>query len=218
MAFFRGTGLVALLVAVGTTVAPTARGRERVSEASTLAIALALGAPVPDIARRSMINEATRIWRQEGVTITWQDASGLDTARAAVLRVVVVHVELSPSAAPRTYAIAEFHRQQSRIVASLPAAERTVQAGLQDAARAGWPAHQSVHALGLVLGRALAHEFGHYLLGTGDHSRHGLMRATISAREFVDPRGTFFALHDDEAALLARRLDEGFLRRTWATH
>ena len=47
--------------------------------------------------------------------------------------------------------------------------------------------------LGIVLGRAVAHEIGHALLGPG-HARHGLMRARIDAAEFVDLRDVGFDL------------------------
>ena len=36
--------------------------------------------------------------------------------------------------------------------------------------------------LGLVLGRAVSHEIGHYLLQTNTHATRGLMRARIAAR------------------------------------
>ena len=54
------------------------------------------------------------------------------------------------------------------------------------------------HRLGVVLGRAVAHEIGHYLLHTNTHARRGLMRARIEAREFADLRSGSFRL--DEAA------------------
>ena len=44
----------------------------------------------------------------------------------------------------------------------------------------------------MLLGRALAHEIGHYLLDTHTHARHGLMRPQFDALEFTDLRdGTF---------------------------
>ena len=74
--------------------------------------------------------------------------------------------------------------------------------------------------LGIVLGRAVAHEIGHYLLRTNTHASHGLMRANIDAREFSDLRSSAFRL--DKAAqahvaglvargtLLPERTIEGF--------
>jgi hypothetical protein len=48
--------------------------------------------------------------------------------------------------------------------------------------------------LGLVLGRALAHEIGHYILDTYTHASHGLMRPQFNAVEFIDLRDGAFAL------------------------
>src|SRR5258708_37039209 len=44
--------------------------------------------------------------------------------------------------------------------------------------------------LGRAMGRALAHEMGHYLLSSKAHTATGLMRARITATEFFgnDPR------------------------------
>jgi hypothetical protein len=53
------------------------------------------------------------------------------------------------------------------------------------------------YRLGLVLGRAVAHEIGHFLLRTNAHSDSGLMRASIGAREFADPRADSFQLDDE---------------------
>jgi hypothetical protein len=52
--------------------------------------------------------------------------------------------------------------------------------------------------LGLVLGRAVSYEIGHYLLQTSTHATRGLMRARIDAREFADLRSGTFRL--DRAA------------------
>jgi hypothetical protein len=57
-----------------------------------------------------------------------------------------------------------------------------------------------------VLGRALAHEIGHYLLATPTHAERGLMRATIDAREFADPGARTFALDDTAGQWLRSRL------------
>ena len=43
-----------------------------------------------------------------------------------------------------------------------------------------------------MLGRALAHEIGHYLLRTPGHSKSGLMRAAQTAADLIrDDRGPF---------------------------
>jgi hypothetical protein len=64
--------------------------------------------------------------------------------------------------------------------------------------------------LGIVLGRALAHEIGHYLLDTETHARIGLMRPHFSADEFSDLRDGTFALDAAAAAWLRTRDVEKF--------
>ena len=84
-------------------------------------------------------------------------------------------------------------------IASVSAARQVLDAaGLADG-----PAAIVSHRLGVVLGRAVAHEIGHFLLNTSGHARQGLMRARIDARDFADLRDGGFGL-DDEAALWAR--------------
>ena len=60
--------------------------------------------------------------------------------------------------------------------------------------------------IGVVLGRAIAHEVGHHLLNTAGHARHGLMRARIDARDFADLRDGGFDLDDDAAQWARARL------------
>jgi hypothetical protein len=59
--------------------------------------------------------------------------------------------------------------------------------------------------LGLVLGRAMAHEIGHYLLDTHTHARHGLMRQQFDATEFTDIRDGLFTLDRSASEWLKTR-------------
>ena len=56
--------------------------------------------------------------------------------------------------------------------------------------------------LGRVLGRALAHEIGHYLLRSRNHSPAGLMRALQPAADLVAPDRRGFRLSADEVTRL----------------
>jgi hypothetical protein len=59
--------------------------------------------------------------------------------------------------------------------------------------------------MGRVLGRALAHEIGHYLLRSPDHSVTGLMRAQHSIAELMaEDRGGFEAPSPGRAPQAAR--------------
>ena len=65
-----------------------------------------------------------------------------------------------------------------------------------------WPPDFREVVLGRVLGRALAHEIGHFLLRSRNHSAIGLMRANPSISDLIgrDRRG-FFLSADDEKRL-----------------
>jgi hypothetical protein len=102
--------------------------------------------------------------------------------------------ELVAEAAPRAVAFAW-----------ISGAERVV----DEAARSG-PLETRTprdYRLGLVLGRAVAHEIGHFLLATGTHSERGLMRATVDAREFAGLGGEQFRLDPEASNWLRRRLN-----------
>jgi hypothetical protein len=77
-----------------------------------------------------------------------------------------------------------------------------------------------VHALasaarideGELLGRAIAHEVSHLLLGTSDHEHRGLMRSEWTTNDLANQRAEAWTLSPDERArirrAIARRLIE----------
>jgi hypothetical protein len=60
--------------------------------------------------------------------------------------------------------------------------------------------------VGRALGRALAHEVGHYLLRSKVHTLRGLMRAALSGDEFLALSRDGFALTVDQWSAVARSL------------
>jgi hypothetical protein len=64
--------------------------------------------------------------------------------------------------------------------------------------------------LGRALGRALAHEIGHYLLGTGQHAAHGLLRSTFEPYELLEAAGDarYGLSASDRQSLLTCRMDQ----------
>lgn len=61
-------------------------------------------------------------------------------------------------------------------------------------------------AVARVLGRAVAHEIGHYLLRWQHHAQGGLMRATHRPSDLVAPRSAPFALSQTDIARLRASL------------
>jgi hypothetical protein len=60
--------------------------------------------------------------------------------------------------------------------------------------------------LGRAMGRALAHELGHYLLASKTHTRRGLMRATHTASEFFASERRAFVVDAGQRQTVADRL------------
>jgi hypothetical protein len=75
-------------------------------------------------------------------------------------------------------------------------------ATLPDAAGWRWTIPHQHDLLGRVLGRALAHEIGHYLLRSREHSALGLMRAQHPIADLLGEDGRRFELMPDQAARL----------------
>jgi hypothetical protein len=111
------------------------------------------------------------------------------------------------------------HRRRERspagkplAIASLTAARRVVDEAvrlqiLPPSPRLRWTSDQQRdydRRLGVVLGRAVAHEIGHYLLRTSTHASQGLMRASIDAQQFADVRSRSFRLDNLAQAHLAK--------------
>jgi hypothetical protein len=60
--------------------------------------------------------------------------------------------------------------------------------------------------LGRMLGRALAHELGHYLLRSPTHTRFGLMRGDRTVPEFLAPGRAGFEVDAVQHSVAATRI------------
>ena len=172
-----------------------------------LNVLITVSTNLPSVSRQVLTTEAERIWGREGVDIEWSVPGLASESSDAPLRVMVVArpnptvrsttrwpvAELIPEATPRALAIA-----------SITGAERVVAEAARSAVLAsGAPAD---YRLGLVLGRAVAHEIGHFLLATATHAQSGLMRASVDAREFTTVGGEAFRLDRDASQWLRQNL------------
>jgi hypothetical protein len=159
------------------------------------------------LSRRVLISEADAIWRDANVHLRWLDADALPDSGLS-LRVLVAERPVASAVAGPRWPVGElvrFHHSGAMAVASISSAERIVDES-QAYQRADVPTMRE-YRLGVVLGRAVAHEIGHYLLQSNAHSTYGLMRATIDAREFADLRtGAFRLDRESQASLAARAL------------
>ena len=190
-----------LLVAFVVAVAATARGADH----TTVDALLTVSSELPEVSRRALLAEAESIWREAGIAIRWTD--GQNTVRSRPLRVLVVRRPAAPGHGGNWVVgeLLRFDDGGAIALASIARAEEIVQAARGGRAPVA-PESVVQHRLGVVLGRAVAHEIGHYLLESGAHASQGLMRATFQPREFTDLRSGTFDLDEESQRRIHQRL------------
>ena len=72
--------------------------------------------------------------------------------------------------------------------------------------RVEWMAALSETDTAVLLGRAIAHELGHLLLATNEHSSNGLMRAQWTTRDIRRNQASDWIFTKNDAAAIRRRL------------
>jgi hypothetical protein len=148
------------------------------------------------IAWQAMTRECSGIWAREGVELLWPAAGAPMAPARVVLPVVFDDHELSSHESQKGAALGvtlSIGRSQ-RIVVSAPRAERMI------AARDGLARPSNVlqreNAIGVLMGRVVAHEIGHALLSGVGHAARGLMRAQFDVGELQPALHGEFALSD----------------------
>lgn len=164
---------------------------------------------LPAVTREGLVDEATAIWARAGVRLDWESPDVGSTP--AGLRVLVVH-RPPPVATDETWPVGELVMARQGMPGSaprqVPIAFVSIEAARQILGSAGIgaePTRRTEQRLGIVVGRAVAHEIGHYLLNTPTHAASGLMRARIDAEVFADLRDGAFFLDRHAARWLASR-------------
>lgn len=132
------------------------------------------------VAWASMTQESTGIWAREGIALTW---SGPIAGADLVLSVVFDDsgVRKHDTKHEDAFGVTLFTGREQRILVSIPRARQVVarRNGLADSS----DATTLDIAMGVVLGRVVAHEIGHALLLTLSHATHGLMNPRIETAD-----------------------------------
>ena len=163
--------------------------------------------PLPDQMLETAIEEAAAIWAAYGVTVsaTRQLVRPQDSRDEWITLVIGDAFQHEPGHTDR-----HGRRQLAGLVfaggvpGTLMTASWTVARDM--AASTGAPRAAGGDALAArLLGRALAHEVGHYLLGTRDHAPRGLMRPAFTVRDVLAGDRSGLLLEPAQAARLFDR-------------
>ena len=180
--------------------------------AVTVDVTVDLPPPVVSVA----LQEADAIWRPTGVTFAWRIAPRAIGGPAdpcppfSTLRVVIG--EAPGNAPPDQIPIAWIVFDEDNVPArDIYVSHRNALQFLISARGAGPAAAQMTRSeqnlrLGRAMGRALAHEIGHYLLASKAHARRGLMQASHTAYSFFDVDRTGFEIDKAMRQEVAARL------------
>ena len=170
------------------------------------------GLPLNRVVLEMLMNEAAAVWAPYGIAIRWTGRANPDRCEL-IDASIAVQVDNTPgrrsTARPLTLGTTRVSRSRTgpvpirldyaaveRLLGSLTADMLGHVVGRQQLAPSD---------VGRALGRVLAHEVGHVLLGGSRHARSGLMRASFIPSELVDYRRRSYTLSSAEVARLTQR-------------
>jgi len=170
-------GFLGVLVAALTLMAVVAQGAELAW--TGLTVRVYDNAKVPKGALRAALGMAAQTLRPADVEVTWLSCSASSGGRCTVpLGRGELMVRLVRSATGSSG-----DGDESLGTALVDPATGTGVLATVYVDRVEWLAHGSDGDLGTLLGRAMAHEIGHLLMGRSAHARHGLMRPLWTSAE-----------------------------------
>jgi hypothetical protein len=156
--------------------------------------------------------EVTAIWRQYGVEIVWEEQWTLEKPKPD-LWVQFVDVALMSKNVKGAPAVAWIPFSSGMPLPYVRVSKPNATALLKtrswydDRPLSDATEDLRNQALGRIIGRALAHEIGHFLLAAPVHSSNGLMRASLDPEHLVGPGTEHFKLQaSDVRALRAARI------------
>jgi hypothetical protein len=188
---------------------------QRPADLPTVTISVHSAPAISPVIIDRTLEEASAIWRPTGVTFKWQKA---EAVRAEVTpprptrpRVLIDDSRGTPRGAGSPMGWVNFvdDEPDGDIHISHANAERFVLSvgGIGGSARRITPAERFL-LLGRTLGRALAHEIGHYLLKSKEHTTNGLMKGRRTIQEFIDAEHRGFEVDTAQREAIVRRIRE----------
>lgn len=194
-----------------------------VTAAPPMTVSVSASQSIPATLVTRVLAETDAVWRAAGLTFVWRRdppppaAAAIEPAPcpSPTLR-VVIGVDRASDAGKRTEGVtalgwivfdedrpaSEVYLSYDNSVAFMAGARGVV--GLTD--RMTLAEYHML--LSRAMGRALAHEIGHYLLASKAHSVRGLMRATHTAAEFFGFERSGFVIDAAQRRAVADRLRE----------
>ena len=156
---------------------------------------------LPREAREEMMRETVQLWRAAGVDVSWSpfpkgniaELPEIERSHPRVSVIVTPDMPEGLSGCPYVHVMASIlfvGGKPTNLIAAYPSqVQRLLDAvvRMEDRAAGDRPAALRQRLMGRVLGRAIAHELGHFLFGSADHAPDGLMRAKHRLDDLTSP-------------------------------
>jgi hypothetical protein len=179
---------------------------------AALVITLTIQPDVPLAIVDHALAEVDAIWRPIGVSTIWNRAVSRAPASLHVVIGAARGLNKDDADPPLGWIVFEAGQPQPEIYVSYPnAVALLARSSGVVGPRQSMPIVQNETYLGRAMGRALAHELGHYLLAAATHTTRGLMKARPTAFELFSPSLAAFAITPDEGTRALSRLNAELL-------
>ena len=186
---------------------------ESVVTTPSLVIGVTVAADISPTLIPHVLDEAADIWRAAGFVIVWQRENGL-AVRPPALRVWIGGArgtQTSESLALGWIMFDDDGAPARNIYVSHANAEALLRSLKDMSATDRMPRAERETLLGRAMGRALAHELGHFLLASKAHTPKGLMRARRTSSEFFSRERIRFDVNPEQRAMIMKRYAPGSL-------
>jgi hypothetical protein len=214
-----------VLVVIAATMFDAAAVAFSPSKAAKLSVDVTAILPMPDRQLNAMIDEVAALWVPYGVSFTWITTPQQEGLPGAIQTVRVVDdgcrraQVCAPDETRRSEEPSIKGIGRAIFVEGKTSAEDTLFVSVDRVAHivlgtefggrpvTDWPLSVRADLVGRALGRVLAHELGHYLLGLREHSQDGLMRPLFRTDQLIEPWRRRFELQKTLRPLLRERLE-----------
>ena len=175
---------------------------------SAVSVQLTTAPTVTPAARMALMREATGIWARAGIKLKWDSPA----AQPEGLSLQVLTIErTSPAGSDDAALLGELVRGAGTGTVAMIALDKAIAIATRGNGKPGGLGPDE--RLGLVLGRVVAHEIGHFLLTTAPHQADGLMRARFPESELLDAWSTEFEVNRTMRSVALATLANGFPAR-----
>lgn len=174
---------------------------------SVVSVQLTTAPRVTPAARMALMREATGIWARAGIHLKWVSPGAHPEGLS--LRVQTIE-RTGPTGSDDAALLGELVRGAGTGASALIALDKATAIAMRGTTNAALGPDER---LGLVLGRVVAHEIGHFLLTTSPHQDEGLMRARFAENELIDAWSTKFEVNQAMRTVALTTLANGFPAR-----